>query len=80
MTLVNEDERLRRWIAYVYKDDRCTCDYALKEMRGYGRGWVRLTTEPGCPHHGAARLSLRGEHRLDQVRRAVLVPGVSDRP
>jgi hypothetical protein len=19
----------------------------------YGKGWVRLTTEPGCPHHGA---------------------------
>jgi hypothetical protein len=60
MTLVSEDESLRRWVMYVDKDDRCPCEYAYKNLGreygvSYGKGWVRLTTEPGCPHHGTAR-------------------------
>lgn len=63
MTAVLEDEKLRRWIVYVYGDDRCTCDYAWRSFgHGYGQGWVRLTTEPDCPHH-AARLAGRGHER-----------------
>lgn len=62
--LVSEDERLRAWIVYVYKDDRCTCDYAWRSLGreygvSYGKGWVRLTTAADCPHH-AARLAVRG--------------------
>jgi hypothetical protein len=62
---VGEDESLRRWILYVYKDDECPCEYAWKSLGreygvSYGKGWVRLTTEPGCLHHGAARLAVRG--------------------
>jgi hypothetical protein len=65
MTLVSEDEGLRKWIVYVCKDDRCTCEYAYKSLGreygvSYGKGWVRLTTEPGCPHHGTARLAGHG--------------------
>lgn len=61
---VSEDESLRAWVVYVDKDDRCTCDYAYKGLgRLYGvsmgKGWVRMTTEPGCPHHGT-RLAVRG--------------------
>lgn len=64
--LVSEDEGLRRWTVFVYKDDKCTCDYAFKGLgRLYGvsmgKGWVRLTTEPDCPHHGTARLARRGQ-------------------
>lgn len=63
--LVSEDESLRRWVTFVCKDDKCTCDYAFKSLgRLYGvsmgKGWVRLTTEPDCPHHGAARLPGHG--------------------
>jgi hypothetical protein len=62
---VSEDEDLRKWAVYVYKDDRCTCEYAYKSLGrlygvGMGSGWVRLTTEPGCPHHGTARLAGHG--------------------
>jgi hypothetical protein len=60
---VSEDESLRRWVVYVYKDDRCPCEYAYKSLgQGYGKGWVRLTTEPDCPHHGTARLAGHGWH------------------
>jgi hypothetical protein len=64
--LVRADEGLRRWILYVDKDDKCTCEYAYKSLGllygvSMGAGWVRLTTEPGCPHHGSARLAGHGE-------------------
>jgi hypothetical protein len=63
--LVSEDEGLRQHVVFVCNDDRCTCEYAYKGLgRLYGvsmgKGWVRLTTEPDCPHHGAARLPVRG--------------------
>jgi len=58
---VREDESLRRWIIYVYKDDRCPCEYEYKSLgRGFGSGWARLTTDPSCPHHGTARLAVHG--------------------
>lgn len=62
---VSEDESLRRSVTYYQGDDRCTCDYAFKSLGrlygvGMGKGWVRLSTEPDCPHHGAARLAVRG--------------------
>lgn len=62
LMLVSQDESLRRWAVYVNGDDLCTCEHAYKSLgQGYGKGWVRLTTEPECPHHGAAaRLSVRG--------------------
>jgi hypothetical protein len=51
-----DDDGLRKNLVYACGDDRCTCEYAWK---AYGRlygismgdGWVRMTTEPGCPHH-----------------------------
>jgi hypothetical protein len=56
---VREDEGLRKWIVYVYKDDHCPCEYEFKNLGlqdgvSMGKGWVRLTTEPGCPHHGTS--------------------------
>lgn len=64
--LVREDEDLRKWAVYVDKDDRCSCEYAWRKSLGrlygigMGSGWVRLTTESGCPHHGTARLAGHG--------------------
>lgn len=61
--LVSEDDSLRRWVVYVYKDDRCTCEYDWRSLgHGYGKCWVRLTTSADCPHH-AARLAGRGHER-----------------
>jgi hypothetical protein len=62
---VSEDEALRKSVTHDQGDDRCTCEYEFKGLgRLYGismgKGWVRLTTEPDCPHHGAARLAGRG--------------------
>jgi hypothetical protein len=56
---VSEDESLRKWIVYVCKDDLCSCEYEYKGLGreygvSYGKGWVRLTTEPDCPHHGVS--------------------------
>lgn len=64
--LVSEDESLRRWKVHCDGDDRCTCEHAWKSLgRLYGvsmgKGWVRLTTDPDCPHHGTARLARRGQ-------------------
>jgi hypothetical protein len=63
--LVSEDEGLRKWVVHAMGDDRCPCEYAWKSLGrlygvSFGKGWVRLTTEPDCPHHGAARLSGHG--------------------
>lgn len=35
----------------------CTCSHAFKGLGilhgvSMGKGWVRMTTEPECPHHG----------------------------
>jgi hypothetical protein len=54
--LVTENEDLRRSVVFYQGDDRCTCRYLFKSLGqlygvGMGRGWVRMTTEPGCPHH-----------------------------
>ena len=45
---------------FVYGDDRCCCRYEWKGIGvlydvSMGDGWVRTTTEPGCPHHGSTR-------------------------
>jgi hypothetical protein len=60
-----EDEVLRQSVIFYQGDDRCPCEYEFKSLGrlygvGMGKDWVRLTTEPDCPHHGAARLSVRG--------------------
>jgi len=63
VTRVSEDENLRAWILYGCKDDRCMCEYAWRACVGrlygisMGPGWVRLTTDPACPHHGGTRLT-----------------------
>jgi len=34
----------------------CTCHYEIQSLGrlygiGMGKGWVRLSTDPSCPHH-----------------------------
>lgn len=45
-------------LASLYGDDRCTCRHEIKSLGvlygiSFGRGWVRLDDDPGCPHHGS---------------------------
>ena len=49
------------WLATL-GDAPCTgCRYKWGSLgRGYGHGWVRLTTDPGCPEHAP----LTGRHAL----------------
>jgi len=33
----------------------CCCRYAWRSLgRGYGHGWVRMDTDPGCQEHAKA--------------------------
>lgn len=54
-----EPESLERWLAYLGAQS-CTCAYEFKGLgklygQSMGKGWVRMTTEPGCPEHGGDR-------------------------
>ena len=48
---------LRDWLRFLGTED-CPCEYGWRECIGilYGQnqgpGWVRITTDPDCPHHG----------------------------
>jgi hypothetical protein len=62
----SESDALRKSVTHYQGDDRCTCEYEFKSLGrlygiGMGKGWVRLTTGPDCPHHAPARLAGRGE-------------------
>lgn len=53
---LGQDESLDRWMRHVYGDLKCRCDFAYKglgRLHGVdmGKGWVRITTHPDCPHH-----------------------------
>lgn len=52
---VGHDESLDRWMTYL-ETLTCKCDYSyigLGRLHGMdmGKGWVRITTHPACPHH-----------------------------
>jgi hypothetical protein len=65
VTLVRaaDDVDLAAWLTYIDGDARCPCAHRWKLCTGIlygismGPGWVRVTTEPGCPHHGSGRLA-----------------------
>jgi hypothetical protein len=49
-------ESLRRWKAWLAILD-CPCASEWQSLgtlyrMSMGKGWVRVTTEPDCPHHG----------------------------
>jgi len=49
---------LTSWLAFLGITD-CTCTWQFKGIGvlygvSLGRGWVRMTTEPGCYVHGTA--------------------------
>lgn len=51
--------------------ETCPCEWAYKSLgRLYdvsmGKGWVRTTTHPECPHHGTKALK---RHQAEQRRR-----------
>jgi hypothetical protein len=51
-------ESLARWLDFLKTPD-CSCPY---EWRGigilygvsFGKGWVRMSTDPACQHHGGS--------------------------
>lgn len=55
--MANPDvESLRQRLAWL-DTETCPCKHARKPIGllygiSMGDGWVRLTTEPDCPHHG----------------------------
>ena len=49
-------DSLREWLHFLGQED-CTCESAWRGIgrlygQGMGKGWVRMTTDPSCPHHG----------------------------
>ncbi len=51
-----EDDRLAKFLAWLGTPD-CRCDSEWRSLGvlhgvSMGRGWVRMTTDPQCPHHG----------------------------
>lgn len=56
MTTTAKPEALRRWDAYLGTSD-CTCPTEWKGLGvlygvSMGKGWVRMSTDPACLHHG----------------------------
>ncbi len=54
-------EALVRWLAWLGTED-CTCAYSWRSLGilygvSMGKCWVRMTTEPECPHHGTAAVA-----------------------
>jgi hypothetical protein len=49
---------LHTWLQWLGTEDcNCPSDWrTLGELYGIslGKGWVRISTNPECPHHGAA--------------------------
>ena len=49
-------DSLSKWMAYLQIGD-CPCRFEWKSLgRLYkvnmGKGWIRMNTNPDCPHHG----------------------------
>ena len=65
MTLVRaaDDKGLAAWLTFIDGDALCPCEHEWKPCTGrlygisMGPGWVRITTDPGCLHHGPERTS-----------------------
>jgi hypothetical protein len=56
-------EGLARWMAYLGQGD-CPCPHEYKALGrlygiSFGKGWVRMDTDPRCPHHGAPERKTR---------------------
>jgi hypothetical protein len=52
---MTSSEPLADWLAYLGKQD-CICPWQWKGLgvlygQSFGKGWVRMTTEPDCPAH-----------------------------
>jgi len=50
-------ESLTRWLTWLEIAD-CPCPYDWQSLGtlyrvSMGKGWVRMSTDPKCPHHGA---------------------------
>lgn len=48
-------ETLADWLAWLGASD-CTCEHRWRGLGvlygvSFGNGWVRVTDNPGCPHH-----------------------------
>lgn len=51
--------KLADWLSFI-GIETCPCRYEWKGLGvlhgvNMGKGWVRMTTEPSCPHHGVNR-------------------------
>jgi hypothetical protein len=49
----------QRWLAFLGTPD-CPCPTEWKSLGvlygvSFGKGWVRMSTDPRCPHHAEAR-------------------------
>ena len=55
-------ESLEQWLAWIERTcgaKPCTCRFEYRSLgrlhgSSMGKGWVRMTTEPDCPEHGAS--------------------------
>lgn len=59
-------ESLRNWLTWVDILD-CPCAFEWQGIGilhgvSMGKGWIRVTTEPGCPRHGVAAPPPRPPH------------------
>lgn len=62
--VLDEAESLRRHLRWLYGPDGvypgnlpCRCEHGIRSLgrvngTNMGSGWVRITTHPGCSHHG----------------------------
>jgi len=55
---INYTDDLPAWLGFLHVPD-CRCSWEWKALGtlhlvSMGKGWVRMTTNPECPHHGEA--------------------------
>jgi len=53
---MSDDASLRRDLEWLHTPD-CSCPYEWKGLGilygvSMGKGWVRMSTDPNCRHHG----------------------------
>lgn len=56
MTKTEDDHSFASWLAWV-GIQTCTCDFRYANLGrldrfDMGKGWVRISTNPTCEHHG----------------------------
>ena len=57
-------EKHLAWIRETCGTEECACRYEWRGLgrlygTSFGKGWVRMTTEPGCLEHGEAAAATR---------------------